>query len=190
MFQYNQNYIGFHIFFYIPNEWIDSCPNLQRLTDFLILAAGVRRYSLFNDNPVVGDQYFLEHLNIVVEIKEINDYIFLLQRRPDIPTLMGEGFDFDIFDSDAVQIEEVEDEEQGNATWGGQTDIEFHNSNPNTMLAIEAPNEDEKEENEKEEEEEMAEKKEKNDPGEVDATSLNLVIKKEPEDYTVKEEEY
>lgn len=62
-----------------------------------------------------------------------------MQRRPDITTLVGEGFDFIIIDSEAVYTKEVEEMEQGNVTWG-QTDIQFNNINPNYVLAIEAPN--------------------------------------------------
>ncbi|XP_043467609.1 uncharacterized protein LOC122501900 [Leptopilina heterotoma] len=196
----NQNYIGFNLYFHIPSEWIENCLDIERLSDFLILAAGVRRYSLFNDNPIDGDEYFLEHLNIVVEVKEVGNYTFLMQRRPDITTLVGEGFDFDIIDSEAVHTEEMEEMEQGNKTWG-QTDIQFNNINPNDVLAIEAPNEEEDEEMGNEEEKEELKRavlsilppkeEEEVEEGEVvekmeEKEPLNLIIKKEPEE--VKEE--
>lgn len=95
--------------------------DLQNLTDFVTLAAGVRAFSLFNLYPTAADQYFLEFMNIMVEVKQILNFTFLLQRRPDIFSLAGEGFDFDIiheaFDDDIVEDDQYENH--------GQCEIDF-----------------------------------------------------------------
>lgn len=142
--------------------------NIQTLTDFLMLAGGVKRFNLFNNNPVFGDQYFMEHLNIVVEVKEVNDYVYLLQRRPDIVSLLGEGFDFDIINSGInAHLEEVEEEEEvAKGETMAQTDIEFHKNNEHRFLAIEVPNEEE--ENEVNEKDNVERVKEENEVKEKD----------------------
>ncbi|XP_051171007.1 uncharacterized protein LOC127287894 [Leptopilina boulardi] len=105
----NENYAGFILQFDIPHEWLSNCIDLAALLDFCILAAGVRRYNLFNDSPLMGDQYFLEHQGIVVEIKEVEDFKILLLKRPDIPTLFSLQFDFDIINCP---------EEESHKKWG------------------------------------------------------------------------
>ncbi|XP_043481815.1 uncharacterized protein LOC122510920 [Leptopilina heterotoma] len=132
--------------------------DLQTLIDYLILAAGVRLYSLFNDNPAYGDEYFLEHMDIVVEVKEVNHYTFLLQRRTDISSLLGDGFDFDIINPEMANQNSHAEEAEGNEVMA-ETEIHFNRRDENRFPAIEAPIEEEEEEEEGggEEEEEEAE---------------------------------
>lgn len=90
--------------------------DLRRLTDFIILAAGVQKYSLINENPTEEDEYYLEHLGIVVEVQETSDYTFLLKRRPNITDLSSDDFDFDIINN---SFEINDGEIEGNAIEGG-----------------------------------------------------------------------
>lgn len=143
MFQNEQQYGRFRLNFRIPQEWSDRCINVHKLHDFLTLAAGVRLYGLFNYEPCDQDQYFLEHMGIVVEVKHVDKFNFLMQRRPDIQTIRDGEFDASVIDkNDVVDFE-----------GDSQLEVDFR-------LASPSPDNEAEEEEEKEEEEEVEEEEE------------------------------
>ncbi|XP_051158484.1 uncharacterized protein LOC127286378 [Leptopilina boulardi] len=166
------NYTGFRLFFQIPNEWVNNCFDLQKLTDFLTLAAGVRRYGLFSpSSSMEDDEYFLEHLNVVVEVLEIQDFVFLLKKRPDIDNLSGDEFDFDIIEGPVSNPAETEEFTMS------QMDIDFHPTQGVKIEEIVVIDE------ENEEEERQREVNE--------ATSLlEVIIKQEPQEPDDEETHY
>lgn len=88
----------------------------------------MKRYGLFGIGSFVSDEYFFELMGIVVEIKEVGECKFLLDRRPDISNLSGDGFDFDIINSQEVNIYDKPEELQESDTiyFHSQMEITFH----------------------------------------------------------------
>lgn len=161
LFQKADNYVEFKLFFHLPSEWIDQCVDVELLIDFITLSAGVKKYGIFSNTSRVGNHYFLEHMGIVAEIKTISDFTFLLQRRPDIPTIQDDNFKINIINGELLTYPNVNDDPSGS-----HLKINFHESTNGQKMILEEMKKIEEVEDVK---------------AEVDVQLLNLPVKKEPD---------
>lgn len=115
-------YSRFRLCFHVPKEWTEECRDVHKFNDFLTLAAGVRLYGLFDHEACHADQYFLEHKGVVAEVKYLDNFNFLLQRRPDIPTILNDDYDRGITNGEMIVSAEGDSQLEVDFRLGSRSD--------------------------------------------------------------------